>query len=182
MACNLTLGRELPCKQVIGGIKALYFQNTQPTVTYNGTDTDVIDDIGTVSVYEYALPNNTGQLVNTGTVNEQNGTSYFAQNLTVNLPTLTKEDHKELKLMQSSRPTVYVLDNNDNLFCMGLQFGCMVAVNAQTGTAKADLTGYTLTITAEELAPANFLIATAGSGTAGYPFDNMTTGTVTIVT
>ena len=181
MACNLTLGRSLPCKDVIGGIKALYFLNGRATVSYDGTDTDVIDDIGTVSVYEYDLPNNSGQLVNTGTVNEQNGTSFYAQNLTVNLPSLTKADHKELKLMQSSRPTVFILDNNDNLFAMGVEFGCMVAVNSQTGTAKGDLSGYSLTISAEELAPANFLKATAGYGTAGYPFDNMTTGTVTIV-
>ena len=181
MACNLALGRTLPCKDQIGGIKALYFCNVRPAVGYDVTDTDEIDEVGTITVFQYNLPNNSGALAQTGTVSEQNGTAYFAQSLTLNLTTLTKEDHKELKLMQQTKPRVFVLDNNDNLFLMGLNFGCMVAVNVNTGQAKADLTGYSLTITAEELAPANFLTRTAGEGTSGYPFDNVT-GTVTITT
>jgi len=44
MACDLTLGRKVPCKDVVGGIKAVYFVNYGASATYDSTDTDVIDD------------------------------------------------------------------------------------------------------------------------------------------
>ena len=181
MACNLTLGRSLPCKDVIGGIKALYFGNTRPVVGYDATNTEVIDDLGTYTVYQYLLPNNGGSLTNTGNVSEENGTVYYAQELTVNLPKMSYADHKELAIMSQQKPRVFVLDNNDNLFMMGLDFGCKVAVTAQTGTAKGDASGYVLTVSAEEKKPANFLLRTAGPDTVDYPFDNIT-GTITITT
>ena len=57
MACdNLSLGRLKPCKDSVGGLKAVYFINYGdiPTITYDSTDTDVIDSIGTsVSAYKY---------------------------------------------------------------------------------------------------------------------------------
>ncbi len=47
MACDLGFGRIEPCKDSVGGLKAVYFVNYGEIVgvTYNGTDTDVIDSI-----------------------------------------------------------------------------------------------------------------------------------------
>ena len=57
MACdNLSLGRLKPCKDSVGGLKAVYFINYGDitAITYDVTDTDVIDSIGTgVSAYKY---------------------------------------------------------------------------------------------------------------------------------
>ena len=49
-----------------------------------------------------------------------------------------------------------------------------------TGTAKADMSGFTLTFTAQETE--NYMLKeTAGVGTAKYPFDGISTdGNVTI--
>ena len=48
MACTLTKGRNEPCKDVVGGITAVYLADfgTLGTITYDATDTDVIDGIG----------------------------------------------------------------------------------------------------------------------------------------
>ena len=51
MACDLTKGRKEPCKDVVGGIKAVYFADFGDiTIAYDSTDTDVVEDLGTVTV------------------------------------------------------------------------------------------------------------------------------------
>ena len=187
MACLATKGRALPCKSYIGGIRAIYFANFGDlgAITYDATDSDMVTDFGdSFSVYKYELANNVASLTNTANVSEENGTTFFTQTLEVPLRGLTKEDHKELKLLAHGRPHVFVLDNNDNLFLVGVTNGATVVPTSQTGTAKGDAVGYTLSITAEERVPANFLEATSGSSATGYPFDNLnaTSGsTITIV-
>jgi len=52
--------------------------------------------------------------------------------------------------------------------------GCDISGGtAVTGAAKSDLTGYTLELRAEEADPLIWLPATAGAGTAKYPFDGL---------
>ena len=48
MACVLTKGRTEPYKDVVGGITAVYFADFDSlgAITYDATDTDVIDTIG----------------------------------------------------------------------------------------------------------------------------------------
>ena len=48
MACALSLGRKEPCKDVVGGIRAVYFADFGDfgAVTYDVTDTEVITDFG----------------------------------------------------------------------------------------------------------------------------------------
>ena len=71
---------------------------------------------------------------------------------------LTKEDNKELKLLAYGRPHVAVEDYNGNVFMMGLEHGAEVTGGTvSTGAAMGDLSGYTLTMAATELAPANFM-------------------------
>ena len=66
--------------------------------------------------------------------------------------------HKELKLLVYASPTVCVQDYNDNYYMMGLENGADVTGGTVvTGGAKGDFAGYTLTMTAEEKKPANFL-------------------------
>jgi len=47
MACDLTLGRKEPCKDVVGGIKAVYFADFGDfsAIVYT-SGTDVIDTFG----------------------------------------------------------------------------------------------------------------------------------------
>jgi hypothetical protein len=71
-----------------------------------------------------------------------------------------------LKLLAYGRPQVIVEDNNGNFFLAGLKFGMDVTGGTiVTGGAMGDLSGYTMTLTAQEPVPANFIgvaLATAG--------------------
>ena len=166
MACDLTTGRAVPCKDVVGGIKAVYFTDYGDlgAITYDVTNTDAIDSFaGTPTAYEYDVKGNSS-FEQTITSSRENGTTFFEQTLNLTFTKLDKATHKELKLMAYGRPHVFVEDYNGNIFVMGLLHGAEVTGGTiVTGAAMGDLSGYTLTLSAQEQVPANFLDATLAS-------------------
>lgn len=160
MSCDISLGRLEPCKDSNGGLKAVYFVNWGEVtgVTYNGTNTDVIDEVtGTPNAYRYELKG-TSSLTQTITSSRENGTTFFQQELALTLKKLSIVDHKQIKLLAYGRPQVIVEDNNGNFFFCGLEHGMDVTGGTiVTGAAMGDLSGYTLTLTGQEPVPANFL-------------------------
>jgi hypothetical protein len=163
MACVLTKGRNEPCKDVVGGITSVYFADfgTLGAITYDVSDTDVIDSFGgTPDWFEFKLKGNSSfeQAVNSS---RENGTTFYEQTLNLTFKKMSKQTHNELKLLAYARPHVIVEDNNGNKFLMGLEYGAEVSGGSiATGAAMGDLSGYTLTFTAQEKIPANFVDAT----------------------
>lgn len=170
MACLLTLGRLEPCKDAVAGLNAVYFVNfgdANLDITFDVTDTDVIDQIGSsvtdVTAYKYELKG-TSSYEETINSSRENGTTFFTQTLNLNLKGLTKEDHKEIKLLSYGRPHVIVEDRNGNLFLAGREYGMDVTAGTiALGSAMGDAQQYTLTLTAEEKTPANFCIPATGT-------------------
>jgi hypothetical protein len=175
MACDLTKGREIPCKDVTGGLYRITFINYGDMGDIAFTDDEITDISGTFTAYVYEVKGNSSfeQAFNSS---RENGTTFFTQTLNITLPKLTKEDNKQLKLMAYGRPQVVVQDNNGNAFMMGLNYGAEVTGGTiVTGAAMGDLSGYTLTLEAQEQLPANFI---AGA-TKADPFAGCT-ATVTL--
>ena len=160
MACDLAIGRIEPCKDSVGGLKNLYFVNHGDlgAITYDVTNTDVIDAVaGTPDAYKYEIKGASSFTQNIQS-SRDTGTTAFEQVIEVTLKKLTIADHKELKILAFGRPHVIIEDNNGNYFLAGLEHGADVTGGTiVTGTAMSDLSGYTLTLTGMEKAPANFL-------------------------
>ena len=193
MACDLTLGRKEPCKDVVGGIKNLYFVNYGDLGTVSITDdvsgesitniTGYTGDVaGDLTCYKYEVKGNSS-LEQTVNSSRENGTTFYEQTLNLTLHKLTKEDNKELKLMAYGRPHVVVEDYNKNLMIMGLENGADVSGGTiVTGAAMGDLSGYTLTLSGMETMPANFIEKTAADEAVSVTLTNAgfaapTTGT-----
>jgi len=176
MACDLTKGRKEPCKDVVGGLKAVYFVDYGDLGTVTKTEDEITDLSGTFTTYKYELKGNSS-FEQTITASRENGTTFFEQTLNLTLKKLTKEDHKEIKLLAYGRPHVAVEDYNGNVFLMGLEHGADVSGGTiVTGAAMGDLSGYTLTLSGMEVQPANFV----ASPTAADPFAGMSSATVTV--
>ena len=177
MACDLTKGRLVPCKDVVGGIRAVYFVDFGDLGTITLTNDEITNISGTFSAYQYLVKGNRS-FEQTFNSSRDNGTTFFTQTLNLTLTKLTKEDNKELKLLAYGRPHVIVQDYNGNAFLMGMNNGAEVTGGTiVTGAAMGDLSGYTLTMEGQETMPANFI---AGATTAN-PFAGLTNATDTIV-
>jgi hypothetical protein len=162
MACSLTLGRIEPCKDQVGGLNAIYFINelNLAQLSYDTADTDVIDQLATtaVSAYKYDLKG-TSNFEQNITSSRENGTTFFEQVLNVVLKKQDPDTHKEVKLLAWAKPVIVVEDNNGNAWVMGLEHGSEVTGGSiVTGSAFGDLTGYNITLTANERVPSNFLL------------------------
>jgi hypothetical protein len=162
MACTLSRGRLEPCKDVTGGIKKVYFidytSGLEASATFD-TDDQITGFDSALTLYEYEVIGNTDTFTETGTTSRDNGTTFYDVSGTVNLRAQTLADRKELQLMGAARPHIITLDYNGNYKFYGLENGCDVAVTAESGAAMGDFFGYTLNITAQEPALANFVSA-----------------------
>ena len=181
MACDIATGRLEPCKDSVGGINAVYFVNYGDlgAITYDATDLDVIDSVaGSPSAYRFDVRGNSSYTENIQSSRE-NGTTAFEQVLELSLKKITKEDQNTIKLLAFGRPHIIVEDNNGNAFIAGLLHGADVTGGTiVTGTAMADMSGYTLSFTGMERTPSNFIdIASAGNTAA----QNITAAGFTIV-
>ena len=86
MSCDYSTGRAIPCKDAIGGIKAIYLV-TDGTSAYTLTAADVtldsgsdcqIDDVDTaITVYQIDLPRNTASFSQPIEVSDENGNIFF---------------------------------------------------------------------------------------------------------
>jgi hypothetical protein len=179
MACNLSAGRNEPCKESVGGLTGVYFLNyTTASFTTNANGEITAFPSGS-TVYYYDLKGNSSY---TETVNSSrdNGTTFFSQELTLNLKKLTNEMTTQLKLMAYGRPQIVVNTMaGDSLLVGKTQGADVTAGTIQTGAALGDLYGYSVTFTGLEQLPAAFI---SGS-TFGNPFAALTgNGRPTIVT
>lgn len=176
MACELTAGFALDCKEGVGGIKAIFLQQLvdfQSGVTVDATSEE-IDGLPTASVYQYTLPKHTGSFTEEVQSSVENGTIFYTQTVTATFFKLTAARRKQLELVAKNRLVVFVQDNNNNIWMVGKVDGAEVtAASTATGTAKGDLNGYTITFTAEEAHKAYRLESYSTT-----PFDNFASITV----
>mgnify|MGYP003670900634 FL=1 len=185
MACDITRGRLIDCKDTIGGLKAIYIaksysNNVSATATINTTEMTTAGFAtwsccgGTVEVFKYDLVQNLSSLSVTINSDNANGTTFFTQALSVTLQKIDHDMTNELRLMAYSRSQIFVQDANDNVFLLGIDGGCYVTGGTVvTGVAKGDMNGYTIEWGAEERNALIQLPASAGAATAKYPFDGL---------
>jgi|LauGreDrversion4_2_1035121.scaffolds.fasta_scaffold655675_2 hypothetical protein len=172
MSCDIANGRLEQCKDSVSGLDAIFFinygdYNAETDVTYNVTNTDQIDDINGVSnLYKYELKgaNSFEQAINSS---RENGTTFVEQTLTIQLKKQDAATHKTVKLLAYGRPHIVVKTRSNQYFLMGLERGAdLTAGTISSGVQLGDMNGYSLTFTAQENIPANFLNCSTDAGLA----------------
>lgn len=155
MACTLTTGRALPCKNSVGGIKAIYLADYGTLGALTVTAGEVTAIAGTPTLFKYDIKGTANTLETTITSSRDNGSTFYSSALNITLPYLDKASQEEIKIIASARPHVFVRDYNDNYFLVGAVNGAeIVGGTIVTGGAMGDLSGFTLSFLAEEkLAP-----------------------------
>ena len=166
MACNLTTGRELPCKDSVGGIKAVYLADYGTLGTLTVTSGEVTAISGTPSLFQFDVKGNSS-LDQAITSSRENGTTFYEQTLNLTLTKLDVATQQEIILMAKARPHIFVEDYNGNYFLVGAVHGADVSGGTiVTGAAMGDLSGFTLVFSAQETLPAYFVTSTVVTSNA----------------
>ena len=168
MSCDITNGRIEQCKDSVSGLKAIYFANfddlDSDNVVYDVTNGDVIDTwqpAAPLSLYKYELKSTTNSFTTAIESSRDNGTTFFTQTLVAALKRQDFATHKNVKLLAYGRPRIIVRTMTDQFFLMGLDQGADVSAGEiSSGAALGDFNGYSLTFTAMEELPANFMNVT----------------------
>lgn len=155
MACDLTVGRLRQCADSIGGLDKMYLVNfVDDAFTVVDGEATAINPLVTVA-YEYEITGDVHNLAQDFVKSRDNGTSVNTQTITAILQKMDSTTSNELKKLVQGRTVVVLKDRNGDYVACGLDDGVDFSVNASTGSAKADLNGYTLTgvSTVKEFAP-----------------------------
>ena len=176
MACDLTTGFTLGCLEGIGGVKEVLIANyTDPVsgndfmsgVTYDAV-TGQVDGLPTATIYRYVPFRNSGNYVETVNKNLETGTLFFSQEVAWTFGKLAQDMRNEFLNVAKAKMIVFVRTNDDQILLVGSTEGSqLTAGTVQSGAQKADLMGYQVTTTAENLEPAVHL-----EPFTTVPFDN----------
>lgn len=154
MACALTQGFVLDCKESLGGVKSVRFvEFDNASMTYAAGVATITMDAGK-KFWLYSQVRETSSMTETITANVQNGTIFYQQELTVILNKLAAATRNEILLLAKNRLLAIVEDMNGNYWLLGAKNGLdITSGNSATGTASGDRNGYTLTFQAMEADP-----------------------------
>lgn len=151
MACLLTQGFTLDCKDAVGGIKSIHLISWTASKFTAASGEITATTVASGSVFTYELPKATGSLTATTNVSVENGTSFTQTDVAFKLRRLSTTKRNEMKLLAQGRCYCIVKNNNDEYWLVGNEYGCDVtAMVANTGTAMGDANGYEVTLSAIE--------------------------------
>ena len=154
MACALTQGFVLDCKESLGGVKSVRFvEFDNASMTYAAGVATITMDAGK-KFWLYSQVRETSSLTETITANVQNGTIFYQQEVVIVLNKLAAATRNEILLLAKNRLLAIVEDMNGNFWLLGAKNGSdITSGNSATGTASGDRNGYTLTFQAMEADP-----------------------------
>ena len=158
MACSVTNGRKIPCKSSVGGIRNIFFAPySDVTAALQPDGTGLITLNASEEFYKYEVKGNSS-LETAITSSIENGTTFFETTLNATFTFLDIATQEQIKLLSRGRPQIVIEDYNGNAFLIGKNNGAEVnGGTIVTGAAMGDLSGFTLTLVAQENEPPFFL-------------------------
>ena len=162
MGCSLTKGRNVGCRDSIGGVKAVYFAEHGELTSYVAASGELTDfDMGSGDdIYKYLVKRGTAGVTETINANSENGTIFYSASVNIKLHKLTKEDQNQIKLLGQQRLVIFVELNELNsggkniILACGLDNGCELSAGTNvSGVALGDMNGYDWTFEAQEPNP-----------------------------
>lgn len=170
MACNLTAGIPLGCRDNVGGLKTMYITDFTNISSITSTTGETITQIsGSGTFYEFQLIRTSSQHTETVNASLENGTIFYQGETVTFFAKLDQAKRNILKTLgQSQRLAVVIEDNNGDYFLLGQTYGCYVTAGTSvTGLNMGDRNGYNITIGYLEPNPMNELAGPLSTVAAG---------------
>lgn len=157
MACALTSGYSLDCRDSAGGVKSVYFieiDNVSGVTSASGS-ISAIAKANNKRFWKYNLQRATAEATEDYQDSAENGTTFHKQTLSIVLNKMQAATRNEIILLAANRLLAVIEDRNGKYWLYGRENGLQRAGGkAGTGKAMGDRNGYELTFEGEEVAPA----------------------------
>jgi hypothetical protein len=170
MACNLTAGIPLSCRDNVGGVQTIYITDFSNIASITKNSGDTITSIsGTGNFYEFKLFRSSSQYSEKINASLVYGTIFYTEELVCYFAKLDQTKRNIVKTLgQSPRLAIVMVDNNNNSFYLGETYGSYISAGSSvTGKALGDQAGYNLTFQALEPNPMNELSGSLSSIVSG---------------
>jgi len=158
--CNSLTSILKSCDNNAGGIVKFYIAPADFVTAFTesaGVITAATMSAATTFV-EFEFNRNTSNFEEVPTIDLVNGSTFYSQTLTLQLARREAVKRQALLLIASGQPDLTVIVKDSNGLYWGFGFNedkvNLTGGGGGSGTAKADLNGYTLTFTAESAEPA----------------------------
>lgn len=149
MACVLTNGYTLGCRDNIGGIQEVYIgEYNGDAMTYTFGTFSVITAFSgaTVSFYTFEQDAQVGSYMENGVFSTENGTSFYEQTAMITLHKLEADLRNKLLILGQGKWRVLIKDQRGKYWLMGKQNPVRVSASTpQLGKAYGDLNGAVVT-------------------------------------
>lgn len=158
MACVLTSGYTLGCRDNIGGIQEVYIGTyNADALTYTLGTNDIIGTFsGTWSgFYTFEQEIETGSFNQTGQFSTENGTAFYEQTLEITVHKLEAALRNQIYLLGQGKFRILIKDQRGKYWLMGYQNPVRVSASTPSlGKAYGDLNGAVITFMTKEPSPA----------------------------
>jgi hypothetical protein len=170
MACNLTSGIQLGCRDNAGGVANAWITDFSNIASITQSTGDTITQIsGSGTFYAFELIRTSSQFTETVNASLAAGTVFYQDELVTYFAKMTQEKRNILKVLaQNQKLAIVFSDNNGQYWFMGQNYGSFISAGSQvTGQALGDANGLNMTFQALEQFPINSLSGELSSIVAG---------------
>jgi hypothetical protein len=158
MACVLTSGFKLPCRKSMGGVQKVYITELSNEATFV-VASGVVTTFTLTSpkkFFEYNLTMGGSSATATIGGDRAVGSRFYTHSVTIQLPKFETAIRNEIMLLAQNTLMIIVLDSNGKYFLYGHSESTARGLeisegSGQTGTASADLSGFSLTFSGDEI-------------------------------
>lgn len=157
MACSQTLsGLINDCAANMGGVRKVYLANKTDVsgVTVSEDKVTGISMASEAKFHGYALRPNTASMNSTAQVSQENGTTYWQTLLQMVFSRMETTKRVEVVAMAQAELCAIVEDANGLFWFLGMDAPLVLnAGDGNTGTARGDRNGYSVTLEDDSLQP-----------------------------
>ena len=176
MACNLTAGIALGCRDNAGGIANAWITDYDNILSITQSTGDTITQIsGTGTFYAFELIRTSSQFTETVNASLEAGTVFYTDELVTYFAKMTQDKRNILKVLaQNQKLAIVFSDNNGNYWYMGQNYGSFISAGSQvSGKALGDANGLNMTFQALEQQPINSLSGPLSTIAAGITVESV---------
>jgi hypothetical protein len=165
MACDITSGFTLGCRDNVGSIKQIYILSGSVASVTDASEGLISTISGSGVFYTFELFRETSDYSENVTVAPENGTVVYEQAVNAVFFKMQTSTRNQIKVLAQNPNIKMIVETNNQdatskYVYVGEEYGVQLLTSAGgTGTLFGDRNGYTLTFTGREPNPASFVSA-----------------------